>query len=236
MIRKLPHDHLHEVFQGHDVLESDPRDLYNLLRTCRTLYENYEDIIQGKQLFSRFYLNISRPLQQEPQLIHQISSGKLQIFVVNPNRQPACEPTIEKDFKDPWLVHSKTSARYRQLNGNKDDMVAMLSRQCLKWVGTFIHWPSDNPEQSNDDPVLDLMVNLQQNFLGIINFHQYDSSTRFGSNPEEDICGVAGYGARRFWAMICHCKTDRFLVIHNARGTVWDCSFTCPRIAMVTST
>lgn len=75
-----------------------------------------------------------------------------------------------------------------------------------------------------------LMSNLRQNFLGVTNFHQYDDNT--GNSPDED---TRRYGTR-FWAMICHCKRDTFLIIYNAHGTVWDRSFACPRVAMVAST
>lgn len=224
------------MFSAHDVSESDPRDLYNLLRTCRTLYEYSKDISWGDHLLSRFYINIPGPVQQESLLVHQIGSGKLQIFVMNPKWQPAREPVVQRDFRISRTVDSIKPIRLRQPNEHSDTLVDMLSRQCLKWISTFVHWPIENPEELIGNSVVDpnLMANLRQNFLGVTNFHQYDRSTR--PRNSGDVRGVSGYRGQGFWAMICHCKRDTFLVIYNARGTVWDRSFVCPRVAMVTNT
>lgn len=192
--------------------------------------------MKGNQLFNRFYLNILRPPNQEPQLIQQEGTGKLQVFVVNPKWQFAWESVVQRAFQDPSIVHPKGSIRPQEPSENKDVLIDMLSRQCLKWIGTFSHWPSDSPLQANDDPTVALMANLRQNIFGIINFHQYVNSVRPEYNASKGIRGVSGCGTQRFWAMICHCKRNNFLVIYNARGTIWDHNFTCPRIAVVTDT
>lgn len=237
VIRKRPQEHLHDVFSAHDVSESDPRDLYNLLRTCRTLYEYSKDISRGDHLLGRFYINIPGPVQQESLLVHQIGSGKLQIFVMNPKWQPAREPVVQRDFRGSRPVESMKAIRHRQPNEHSDTLVDMLGRQCLKWISTFVHWPIGNPELSNNSVASpNLMANLRQNFLGVTNFHQYDRLARPRNSEDDDVYNVSGYRNQRFWAMICHCKKDTFLVIYNARGTVWDRSFVCPRVAMVTST
>lgn len=227
VVRKRPQEHLHEVFSAHDVLESDPRDLYNLLRTCRTLYESSGDVARGRQLLSRFYIDVPGPGQQEPRLVRQIDSGKLHIFVVNPKWQHAREPALVAQVGFRGFTDSMISMRPQQPDGQSDVLVDMLSRQCLRWISAFVHWPFDNdPPAANSQ----LMSNLRQNFLGVTNFHQYDDNA--GSGPDED---TRRYGTR-FWAMICHCKQDTFLIIYNAHGTVWDRSFACPRVAMVAST
>lgn len=238
VIRKRPREHLHDVFSAHDVSESDPRDLYNLLRTCRTLYEYSKDISRGDHLLSRFYINIPGPVQQESLLVHQIGSGKLQIFVMNPKWQRAREPVVQRDFRGPRNFDSIKSIRPQQLNEHSDTLVDMLSRQCLRWISTFVHWPIENPGGLSDDSVANPnpMANLRQNFLGVTNFHQYDRSARPRNGGDEDVHGDSGYRNQKFWAMICHCKRDTFLILYNARGTIWDRSFVCPRVAMVTST
>lgn len=237
VIRKRPQEYLYEVFRGHDVSEPDPRDLHNLLRTCRTFYESPEDLARGNQLLSRFYINIPGPVEQEPSLVHQIGSGELQLFVVNPKRQLDHGPLVRRDYQDS-RIDSRISIHPQQRSEHSDALVDMLSRQCLKWIATFIHWPFDNPEKPNDNSATnsDPMSNLRQNFLGVINFHQYDSSTKPRNNEGEGINSISGCRTRRFWAIICHCKRDAFLIIYNSRGTVWDRSFTCPIVAMVTST
>lgn len=238
VIRKTPREHLHEVFSTHDVLESDPRDLYNLLRTCRTLYEYSKDITRGNQLLSRFYITIPGPVEQEPLLVHQIGSGKPQIFVLNPEYRFPREPVVQKDLWGSYIADSMISMCLRQPNEHLDALVDMLSRQCLRWISTFVCWPFDNPEESNDGPVanLNLMANLRQNFLGVTNFHQCDNPAGLRNSKDGEIHSGSGYRNQRFWAMICHCKRDRFLIIYNARGTVWDRSFACPRVAMIAST
>lgn len=231
-IRKVPHEHLHGFFQSREVLDSDPRDLFNFLRTCRKLYRLYEDVLRNKQLLCRFYVNISRPLPQESQLaiVSGIGKGKLRTFVFNPKSQNNSQPTIEYNFRDPCNFDPKTALCTYQQNDNRDALVDLLSQHCLKWVRTFIHWPPGQ-EGGNGDPTVGLLLDLQNNFLGVINFHQYDPA---GRNPEE-ARGTVACGAQRFWAMICHCKVDRFLVLQSVCGTVWDRTFACPRVAVVTN-
>ncbi|KAG0640051.1 hypothetical protein HOY80DRAFT_1071295 [Tuber brumale] len=232
-IRKSRCQYLHGFFESHLIIESDPRDLFNLICTCRTIYKAYKETRQSDQILYQFYIEIPRPPRPEPQLVRIPGPGRLQTFVANPKRQRPSELYSQKNPQPSWIVRSRLAGQLEQLDEDRDALADILGQHCVKWVSTFISWPafSDGEQSIPHDPAAQELVDFRQNFLGVLNFHQYDTAGRFmdgeGQTP-------GGFGHASFWAMICHGRMGKFLVLHSSGGSIWDRNIACPRVALVT--
>ncbi|RPA95787.1 hypothetical protein L873DRAFT_1289078 [Choiromyces venosus 120613-1] len=230
-IRKLRRQYLHGFFESHRIIESDPRDLFNLICSCRTIYKAYKEMRRSDQILDQFYIEIPRPPRLEPQLVRIIGPGKLQTFVANPKRQRSSELYRQKLPQASWVVRSRL-AGLEQLDEDRDALGDILGQHCVKWVSTFISWPvfSDGEQSFPHDPATQQLVDFRQNFLGVLNFHQYENPSRFMDNEGQP----GSFGHVGFWAMICHCRMGKFLVLHSSSGSIWERNIPCPRIALVT--
>ena len=152
--------------------------------------------------------------------------GKLQAFVANPDRLSSSEPLHQRSPQPAWIMRSNTAARdgrIQKLDDLRDTLVDIVSKNCEKWVSTFVSWPvyPHGEFLCIHGPATLQLVNIRQNFLGVLNVHQFESSV-------EQV-----YRPARFWAMICHCKANKFLVLHSWGGSLWDRAIACPRNAQV---
>jgi len=232
-IRKSRNQYLHGFFESHRIVDSDPRDLFNLICTCRTIYKAYKEMRRSNKILDQFHIEILRPPQLEPQLVRMTSPGKLQTFVPNPKRQHSSELYRQNPPQPSWAVRSKLAGRLGQLDEDRDALSDILSQHCVKWVSTFISWPasSDSEQPFPHDPATQQLVEFRQNFLGVLNFHQYENPSRF---MHKDGHTPGGFGHVGFWVMICHCREGKFLVLHSSSGSIWNQNIACPRIASVT--
>ncbi|PWW77407.1 hypothetical protein C7212DRAFT_362631 [Tuber magnatum] len=210
-IRKSRRQYLHDFFEGHLIVESDPRDLFNLICTCRTIYKAYKEMGRSDQILDQFYIEIPRPPRLEPQLVRVTGPGKLQTFVANPKRQHPSELYRQKPPQPSWVVRSRLAGRLGQLNEDRDTLADILDQHCVKWVSTFVTWPiSSEGEQSfPHGSGAQQLVDFRQNFLGVLNFHQYENPIRFMDNEGQT---QGGFGHVGFWAMICHSPTRGVLL------------------------
>ncbi|CUS11971.1 unnamed protein product [Tuber aestivum] len=232
-VRKPGRQYLHDFFESHQIIESDPRDLFNLICTCRTIYKAYRKMRRSDQILDQFYIEIPRPPRLEPQLVRMTGPGKLQTFVANPKRQRPFELYRQKPPQPSWVIRSRQAGSLGQLDEDRDALADILGQHCVKWVSTFVTCPvlSEGEQSFPLDRATQQLVDFRQNFLGVLNFHQYENPIRFMDNEGQTPGGFEHVG---FWAMICHCKMGGFLVLHSSGGSVWDRNIVCPRIALVT--
>jgi hypothetical protein len=152
-------------------------------------------------------------------------TGKLQTFVANPNRQSSSEPPHQILPQLAWISRSDSAGklgRLQELNASRDALAEILGQHSGKWVSTFVAWP-ELPIDGQSLPhnlVTQQLVDFRQNFLGVLNFHQFES-------PVGQTSGNA-----RFWTMICHCRMGEFVVLQSF-GSLWDRIAPCPSIAQV---
>ncbi|KAH8145439.1 uncharacterized protein LAJ45_10561 [Morchella importuna] len=221
--------HLNGQSGRHETYESDPQDLYHTLLTCKAIFKPYENILQKQKLLELFYLQIAKPPHHESRLIEMEVPEKFRKFVAKEEMQHHAGSVLQDSVGIEFISQSMGSLSlgqsYKVENSTSDDLVDLLSQNCVKRAETF------GFKNEKDQSEVDILRDLKNQFLGIINFYQYDTTQDYFVNGGK----AGGHRPKEFWAMICHCKKDRFLVLHSVGGKVWDRNFACPRVAEVTS-
>ncbi|KAI5838312.1 hypothetical protein DFP73DRAFT_600128 [Morchella snyderi] len=228
-IRKGRNIHLNGQSGRHETFESDPQDLYYALLTCKAIFKPYENILQKRKLLELFYLQIAESPHHKSRLVEVETPEKFRKFVANEETQHHASSVLQNSIRVEFIPESMGSLSFGQShkikNGISDDLIDLLSQNCVKRAETF------GFKNEQDQSEVDILRDLKNQFLGIINFSQYDATQDYLVSGEK----TCGHGPKGFWAMICHCKKDRFLVLHSVGGNVWDRNFACPRVAEVTS-
>lgn len=242
-IEKKDYDHLYRFFQSHRISEPDPRHLFNLLRTCRTLYSSANAAWGEVPLINQFFISIRQGVRAGSRTY--IDAPNLTVF----SRDLTHQIRHETQFTARYPSSQQQQLRHRSGGWQEEESAFkdLIHRRCIKWVQTFCRWPPSiigiTPaaahEQHHDDSFAELLLDFDKRFVGVVNFHHYDDNAREhlmttsagGSTRAADLSGFGGFA---FWAVICYCTPKEFLVLHSAGNSVWDQSSECPRIAITT--
>lgn len=213
--------------QRHGIYESNPQDLYHALLSCKTIFKPYENFLRKGNLLELFYIQVIKPPYYESRLIETESPEKFRKFVASAETQQYNSQTPRSPFGIELISESMGLLSFEHPNinenGLRDYLIDLLSQNCVKRVETF------GFKNEKDQSEVDILRGLKNQFLGIINFYQSDTAQGCPLGSQKTNC----HGSKGFWAMICHCKNNKFLVLYSVGGNVWDRNFACPRVAEV---